>query len=77
MDERLRRVFAEVFRIDPNSVRDATSPEDVKGWDSMGHLALVNALEAEFDLRLEDADVAELETVGRIKDILRLRGVPA
>jgi acyl carrier protein len=75
MEQRLRQVFAEVFKLDPSRVTDTLSPEDVKGWDSLGHLALVNALEAMFSVTFEDGDLTEMENVGRIKEVLRLRGV--
>jgi acyl carrier protein len=76
MEQRLRQVFAEVFKIDPGRVTDTLSPDDVKGWDSLGHLGLVNALEAAFNITFEDGDLTEMENVGRIKEVLRLRGVP-
>jgi acyl carrier protein len=75
MEQRLRQVFAEVFKLEPARVTDSLSPADVKGWDSMGHLSLINALEAAFEITFEDGDLTEMEDVGRIKQILRLRGV--
>lgn len=77
MDETIRSIFAEVFRLPASEVRDSLRPEDVKGWDSLGHLALVTELEASFGISLHDDDVTHMETVGRIKEILRRRGVVA
>ncbi len=74
MEERLRRVFADVFNVAPEKVNDSLSPDQVKGWDSLGHLRLVDALEADFNVRFDDGDLAVLENVGRIKHFLKLRG---
>ncbi len=74
MDERLQQIFAELFKVPPARYSDALSPDDVKGWDSLGHLSLVDSLEAAFGITFEDGDLTELENVGRIKAILRQRG---
>lgn len=74
MDERLKRVFGELFKVGPASWSDALSPEQVQGWNSLGHLALINALEAEFSVTFEDGDLTEMETVGKIKAVLAARG---
>jgi len=75
MEPRLQRVFAELFKVPPEKLTDALSPDSVKGWDSLGHLTLVNALEAEFEVTFEDGDLTDMDTVGHIKDVLRRRGV--
>ena len=77
MDERLRRVFSELFQVGAHAWSDALSPEQVEGWNSLGHLALVNALEAEFELTFEDGDLTEMDSVGAIKALLAKRGVTA
>ena len=74
MNERLRDVFLEVFQLAPERYSEGLTPGDVKGWNSLGHLALVNALEAAFNVTLADDDVAEMESVARIKEILAKRG---
>lgn len=77
MDERLQRVFGELFKLAPGAWSDALSPEQVDGWNSLGHLSLVNALEAEFELTFEDGDLTEMDSVGAIKTVLAKRGVAA
>jgi acyl carrier protein len=72
--ERIRAVFAQVFHVDPAQLAAGSSPETVEGWDSFGHLALVDALEHEFRITFEAEDIAQLETLGRIEEILLRRG---
>ena len=49
--------------------------ETVEGWDSMGHLNLVAALEQSFNVSIGIGDAMEMVTVRRIKDILHDYGV--
>jgi acyl carrier protein len=72
--ERIQAVFAEVFQCDPAAVVESSSPAEVEGWDSFGHLALVEALQTEFKVTFETEDIAQLDSVGQIQRILALRG---
>jgi acyl carrier protein len=56
MENSLRNVqtaFKIAFGVDPESVTIATTPKDVPAWDSMGHVALVSALEQVFGLNFD------------------------
>lgn len=74
LGERLRAVFSQVFAVDAAQLDDAASPESVAGWDSFGHLALVDALQSEFQVSFAVEDIARLESLGRIAQILVERG---
>ena len=71
----VEEVVSRVFGVDPGSLDDASSPETVEGWDSMGHLNLVAALEQEFALSIDIGDVMEMVTVKKIREILQQYGV--
>jgi acyl carrier protein len=73
--ERVSKVFSEVFEWDAQLSRQ-TAPEDVTGWDSLGHLKLVSGLEEEFGVRLEVDDIMEMTSVGRILDIVGRLSAP-
>jgi len=66
----LQRVFADIFEdaefeFSPNLVR-----EDVKAWDSLGHIRLIAAIEEAFDIRLSIEDIDKLTSVARIAAIV-------
>jgi acyl carrier protein len=65
-------VVSRVFGVD---VDEDSSPETVEGWDSMGHLNLVAALEKSFDVSIDIGDAMEMVSVRRIKEILLDYGV--
>jgi acyl carrier protein len=73
----VEEVVARVFGAEPGSIDGASSPETVEGWDSMGHLNLVAALEHDFDVSLDLSDVMEMVCVKRIREILLDYGVQA
>ena len=60
VDERLRRVFADVFGIEADALTDDDSPQTVEGWDSVAHLNLVLALEGEFAIQFEAEEIPAL-----------------
>jgi acyl carrier protein len=70
MDDKIKRVFYTVFQISSEQVSDSLSPEGVPGWDSLGHVRLVTALQEEFGVEFEVDDIMRMENVGEIKSIL-------
>lgn len=65
-------VVSRVFGLD---VDENSSPETVEGWDSMGHLNLVAALEKSFSVSIDIGDAMDMVSVRRIKEILLDYGV--
>jgi acyl carrier protein len=74
MVERIKAVFADVFQIDAANLPAGASPADVEGWDSFGHLALVEALQNEFRVKFELEDIARMDNLAAIEQILVHRG---
>jgi len=75
VQQRIKAVLAEVFQIDPATLAATASPADIEGWDSFGHLALVEALQTEFRVQFQMEDIARMESLGAIEQILLRRGV--
>jgi acyl carrier protein len=73
VQERIKAVFAQVFQVDPAQVAPTASPESIEGWDSFGHLALVEALQSEFSVRFELEDIAQMENLQAIAEIIQKR----
>ena len=57
------------FGID--EITDELSPDSVEQWDSITHMDLCSKFEEKFDISLDVEDIAEMETIGRMKEILR------
>ena len=73
----LEEVVSRVFGVEPQSLDESSTPESVEGWDSMGHVNLVTALEQHFNVSIDIDDVMEMGSVGKIREILVAYGVRA
>ena len=66
LDQRLRRVFASVFGVDPDRLAEDDSPTSIPDWDSVNHIHLILSLESEFGVSFDPGEIGELSTVGAI-----------
>jgi acyl carrier protein len=77
MHDKLKTIFAETFALNGDGFADSLSPDNVPGWDSLGHLKLVAAIQEAFAVELEVDDIMRMENVASIKEVLSSRGVMA
>jgi acyl carrier protein len=63
--------MAETFRVPAEQIPDDATPESVKGWDSLGHIELMLALEMEFGVPLPTETIIELVSLEAIEGFLR------
>ena len=68
---KVQLAFHDAFDVDPQLVSMDTAPEDIPGWDSIGHLALASSLESTFKVSLDVDDLMEMESVREIVRILQ------
>lgn len=71
----LKTIISEVMHISASKVSDRTSPQNVKKWDSLRGLLLVNALENNYKVKFTTQDMMSIKNVGDIKKILKKRKV--
>jgi acyl carrier protein len=73
LDGRIAAVFREVFSNDTLDLTDETTFSDVPGWDSLAHVNLITALEAEFATKFNVRDVMKMTSVGAIRRTVAAR----
>jgi acyl carrier protein len=61
---RLEKVFRVVFDDEALAIRPETTANDVDGWDSLSHVNLIVAVEAEFSIRFTQREVLTFRNVG-------------
>ncbi len=61
--------IAEVFEEPADRIRPDTARDTIPGWDSLGTLTLLAALDEKFDIHPSDA---ELDAMSKVEDILVL-----
>lgn len=60
--------LVEVFQLDPDyALSDDMGPSDVTGWDSLGWLTLLNAVESRYGIVLSLDEAAEIRTIGDLR----------
>jgi acyl carrier protein len=69
--EKVKRVMAATFHVPAEQIPDDATPENVKGWDSLGHIELMLALEMEFGVPLPTEKIIDLVNLDAIEGFLQ------
>jgi acyl carrier protein len=72
---KLKKVLADVFKIEVTAVTEDTSVDTVERWDSLTHLNLILALESEFGVSFSEEQSVEIMNYPLIKMVLQEHGV--
>lgn len=69
--DRVVRVMVQTFpNVDAKAITPRTVSSDVEGWDSLSHSLLIMGIEEDFDVELPFEEVANLENVGALVELL-------
>lgn len=60
--QRLRGVFVEALDLDEGTEVEALKYREIEAWDSVGHMALIAAIEDEFDIQFETDQVIDMSS---------------
>ena len=66
----LKNVISNVLGASIDEIDDNSSPDSLDKWDSLSHLNLVMAIEAEFEVELTPEDAMDMISVKLIRMIL-------
>ena len=69
--DRLNEIFKQTFQDDDILVDGDTTAADIDGWDSLMHVSLMLNVESDFDVRFSSTEVAVLQSVGELLDLIR------
>jgi acyl carrier protein len=75
IDDRVARTVRDLFGLGHITLTDETTPDEIPGWDSLGNINLMYALEMEFGLQFDDADYSPIRSIGELKERLRRHDV--
>ena len=73
MLEQITKVLVEAIKVDAADVTDEAKLYDDLGIDSLSAVELALELETEFDVQIEDDELAKLETVQDIINIIEAK----
>ena len=69
--DKLKQVVSDVLAVDVDNIDESSSPDNIEQWDSLSHIKLVMAIEAEFNVKLTPGDMMDMLSVKLIKMILQ------
>ncbi len=70
MNEAISSILEEVLRIEQSEISRELTAKDVNGWDSLAHVILISRLEQEFAISFTLAEIADLDMLGDLVDLV-------
>lgn len=68
--DRLKKIILEVLNLDEFDFLDATTADQVPGWDSLSHLNVITAVEKEYSIRFKAYELLKLKDVGDLQNVI-------
>ena len=73
----LETLFANLLQEPIQLMNEETSPRNTRSWDSLKHLELVMAIERAYSVQFSMPEIVGLDSLGSMRQLLRLKGVDA
>lgn len=70
MEKRLIELIAKTFNLPLESIDSHSSSENVEKWDSLAHMNLIFAVEAEFGIEIADDELLDSMSVKKLLSII-------
>lgn len=66
VDKKLKSVFQEVFNTSPDMIHVDTKQNELQGWDSLGQLRIIMAVEEAFEISFLIDEIPQLNSYGKM-----------
>lgn len=60
-----------VFKCSKDELKDANGPNEIPNWDSISHMEMTSKLEEKFNIELDVDEINQMDSIGKIKEILK------
>jgi acyl carrier protein len=67
---KISATLADILDVDGLDLSETTIADDIEDWDSVNHVKLMIALEAEFKIRFESNEITAPSNVGELLDLI-------
>lgn len=64
------KVFTDLFAMSADEVQKLHY-QDIKEWDSVGHMTLISSLEDTFDIEMDTDDIIDFDSYEKGKELLK------
>lgn len=68
--EHVRTLAADILGVRRSDIDSNCTPKEFGSWDSIAHVSLVVALEEQFGVTFAPEEIADMESIGRIAELL-------
>jgi acyl carrier protein len=73
IDQRLAEIIRDVLGDDDLVLDETTTATDVDGWDSLAHINIMVAIEADYGVTFDTDQLGRFRDVGELQAFLRSR----
>jgi acyl carrier protein len=73
LQDRLNKIFCEVFDDDDIRIAPEMTANDIDGWDSLSHVNLIVAVETRFNIRFKHKELLALKNVGELLKTIQIK----
>jgi acyl carrier protein len=70
ISERLKAVILRELDLDDFEMTRTTLAESIPGWDSLSHVRILVAIEAEYGVRFSTLEVLNVKQVGDLQELI-------
>jgi acyl carrier protein len=70
VSERLKQVILGELELEGFDLDGSMAPSDVPGWDSLSHIRVIDAIEAEFHLRFRSLEILRFRNVADLQSLI-------
>jgi acyl carrier protein len=71
--QELTPIFKDVFGKEDLAITRETTSDDIAGWDSLGHIELVDAIEKHFKLKFSAREIRSWHKIGDLCDSISVK----
>jgi len=75
MEQKLKKIMADIFEISIDQIDESATMENIELWDSLTHIKLMMGIEENFGIRLETEEIIKMTSFKDIKRILSTKGI--
>lgn len=77
LEERLKQTILKALGLSHFDLTEQSLAQQIPGWDSLGHLSVLAAVEKEYQIRFRGHEVLHLANVGDLQKLVQRKSATA
>ena len=72
ISDRLKQIICDTLElnVDDIQIEDTTLASEVPGWDSLNHINVITAIEADYNVKFKGIEVLKLKNIGDLQKLV-------